>query len=140
MNPGQLDNQTLQSTALGFVKRLRSFQEDISRTNNEATMARHQEMAEHHTDTQQEKTLRWNRHNTEDQRRRDSQKNKWLSEFRTDATLLYEELLKRTGERRVLLVALDNAMLAGVNPVEEVAHQIEKLARKLSGPSPVTIQ
>lgn len=82
--------------------------------------------------TTEQKNERWQLQVQEITRRHQSQKNKFCSELRADGTLLYNELLKRLGTHKTsTLVALEYGMLSGVAPVEEVAFEIEKLAKQL---------
>jgi len=51
--------------------------------------------------------------------------------FRSDGLLLHDELIRRTGQPRVSLVALEHGLLSGAHPIEDVAHEIERLAKML---------
>jgi hypothetical protein len=120
----------LQSAGLEYARNVREFQREISDANMSGI---ERQIGQVPGEDEAARSARWHRQNIEQMERHNRYQEKFRAEFRADGVLLYEELLRRTGEtKHSHLVALEHGMLAGASPLEEVAQEIEKLSKKLS--------
>ncbi|MCU1326637.1 MAG: hypothetical protein JWN34_2007 [Bryobacterales bacterium] len=135
MTYGQMDNKQLQGMAFDYVLRLREFHRRYKAVDSQASEDAFN--ARRSPSTEVERSALWQRETEERSRRSDETKQRFNSEFRADCSLLYAELLKRSGAKKEDLVALDYGMLSGPSPVEEVAFELERLAKMLETPAKV---
>ena len=128
MHYGTMTTLELRSAALALTKKLRDFEGEMKGATAAAIQKKLQRGGTENQ-TEEERSSLWNKRQNEYMQLHAHYTQRFRSEMRTDSVLMYEELLKRTSETKKMLVALEYGMLAGALPLEDVAHEIEKLAK-----------
>jgi hypothetical protein len=128
MSYDSLSSSQLQTEGLRHAQRLREFQNEIIMAGLLASQRRVVTPGE----TDEQATSRRSKERKDSEERSAKELERFRSEFRTESVLLYQELLRRNGETKRVLPALDYGMLAGPSPLEDVAHEIERLSKSLS--------